>query len=478
MRLNLFLAAVAFIFLSVGLPERIYGAQIVNLPKYTGPNLTQYSGYITIDESTNKNLFYWLIESQGSPETDPLVVWLQGGPGCSSLFGNFLEHGPFRLNAQGNVNYTNLSWTQSANMLYIEAPAGVGFSYTNQTHVSDNSTADDNYSFLQHFLDLYPQYVGRDLWISGESYAGVYVPTLAYRLLTGNSSQLRSQFTGMLIGNPVIGCQAESVARVAEQFKLYYWHGLVAQTNYNNFTAQGCFENDKQNVCYEIFNNAENQIGVIEQQLKMEAALDNFASLDPDDLFQDFCTGNSTLAFSENLPGQCAVSDDLVEQYLNLPEVQSAIHAQPTQWHACNPLDYSANAGTMLPYYESIFQLKPSLRILVYSGDLDIGTCPFAFTMQCLDQLKRPRVSNWGPWFVNGATTGYFHVFDRFTYATVKGAGHEVPLYQPLSAYHLFSRFVTGQPLVTPGDIALVAKRASSVSMRQGSLLRRALPPV
>jgi serine carboxypeptidase-like clade 2 len=75
---------------------------IISLPDYSGPNVTQYSGYITVDQKEEKALFYWLIESLESPSTAPLVVWYQGGPGCSSMFGLFVEHGPFRPNMQRN----------------------------------------------------------------------------------------------------------------------------------------------------------------------------------------------------------------------------------------------------------------------------------------------------------------------------------------------------------------------------------------
>ena len=72
-----------------------FGAQVTSLPGYTGPQLTQYTGYITVNETQGKNIFYWFIESQNNPSTDPLVVWFQGGPGCSGLIGLFTEHGPY-----------------------------------------------------------------------------------------------------------------------------------------------------------------------------------------------------------------------------------------------------------------------------------------------------------------------------------------------------------------------------------------------
>jgi carboxypeptidase C (cathepsin A) len=68
---------------------------LTNLPGYSGPELTQYTGYITVNEEAERALFYWFIESQNDPSTDPLVFWFQGGPGCSGLIGLLTESGPY-----------------------------------------------------------------------------------------------------------------------------------------------------------------------------------------------------------------------------------------------------------------------------------------------------------------------------------------------------------------------------------------------
>jgi len=128
---------------------------------------------------------------------------------------------------------------------------------------------------------------------------------------------------------------------------------------------------------------------------------------------------------------------------LNQANVQQAIHAQPVKWATCSStLNYTALGMSMIPFYQNIFQQKPSLNILIYSGDVDIMTVPFAYTQQCLSELAGSVVSGWQPWFVNGWTAGYVEVQQQFTYATVKGAGHEVPEYQPLNAFNMFSRFL------------------------------------
>ena len=88
----------------------------------------------------------------------------------------------------------------------------------------------------------------------------------------------------------------------------------------------------------------------------------------------------------------------------------------------------------------------PQLRILIYSGDTDIATCPHAYAQLCLSDLGRPLVQQWRPWVMDQQTAGYVEVYDTYTYATVKGAGHEVPLFQPREALHMISNFVAGRP--------------------------------
>jgi hypothetical protein len=97
----------------------------------------------------------------------------------------------------------------------------------------------------------------------------------------------------------------------------------------------------------------------------------------------------------------------------------------------------------MVDFYINIFQKKPSIKILIYSGDLDILTVPFGYTQPCLSQMSSQITSPWQPWFVNGVTAGYVETYDKFTYATIKGAGHEAPLYQPISSSQLIYRFLT-----------------------------------
>lgn len=169
------------------------------------------------------------IESARNPAKDPVILWLNGGtlratcltkillfayfvsefigPGCSSLGGLLSENGPFFPNANGSLDRNKWSWNNLANMLYIESPAGVGFSYSEQPiHYNDTITANDNFLALVKFFQVYSNYAKNDFYVSGESYAGHYVPQLAHRIW--EDSQVNptiapnSNMRGILVGNP------------------------------------------------------------------------------------------------------------------------------------------------------------------------------------------------------------------------------------------------------------------------------------
>jgi len=256
-----------------------------------------------------------------------------------------------------------------------------------------------------------------------------------------------------MIGNPVFSCQGGLIGSTGayniEDVHNSYWHGLASFTNYKNWTDQGCNDPQKaQSVpCQYIYNLIINQMGQIVQEKRQ--APTNWPSIDPDDLFQDFCSGNGTLDFINSPPPGDSSSPcdseigNLIIEYLNRPEVQYALAVPPIKWTVCSPLNYNFNAGSMIPFYQSVLQSKPGVSILIYSGDIDIFTVPFGYTQPCLKQLSTNIVSAWQPWFVNGVTAGYVEAYDKFTYATIKGAGHEAPLYQPVSAWQLINRFLT-----------------------------------
>ncbi|KAI8466501.1 MAG: serine carboxypeptidase-domain-containing protein [Monoraphidium minutum] len=151
-----------------------------------------FAGNITVDAAAGRGLFYVFVERATAPESAPVILWLNGGPGCSSLGGGFMsELGPYFPHQKGNALKDNpYAWNNGlANVIFLESPAFVGFSFSDTPSdaiVGDKRTAVDARRFLLGWLERFPQYADSDLFLSGESYGGHYVPNLALEIVRGN----------------------------------------------------------------------------------------------------------------------------------------------------------------------------------------------------------------------------------------------------------------------------------------------------
>ena len=169
--------------------------EVKSLPGWDGPLPSRhFSGYL--QASPTKRLHYYLVQSEGDWNKDPVVLWFNGGPGCSSLDGFLYEHGPFRVQYDGKAATLarfDYAWSKLATMVYIEAPCGVGFSYSTAAskerdyNATDDTAALDNLAAVESLFVKFPKLKSRDLYITGESYAGIYVPTLAEAIVQNSA---------------------------------------------------------------------------------------------------------------------------------------------------------------------------------------------------------------------------------------------------------------------------------------------------
>ncbi|CAL4152141.1 unnamed protein product [Meganyctiphanes norvegica] len=165
-------------------------------------SFAQYSGYL--DGLEGQHLHYWFVESQRDPTSDPVILWLNGGPGCSSMEGNIKELGPFSISKEDEFSLIQnpYSWNLNASVIFLESPVCVGYSYSDDgsCESSDDTTSMANYMAIQDFFTIkFPEFHGLDFYIVGFSYGGVYVPTLAQRVQEGQSTfplELKGWATG------------------------------------------------------------------------------------------------------------------------------------------------------------------------------------------------------------------------------------------------------------------------------------------
>uniref|UniRef100_A0A2N9I564 Carboxypeptidase n=1 Tax=Fagus sylvatica TaxID=28930 RepID=A0A2N9I564_FAGSY len=199
--------------------------RINQLPGQPPVTFQQYSGYVTVDDKSQRALFYYFAEAEVDPASKPLVLWLNGGPGCSSLgVGAFSENGPFRPSGEVLVK-NQYSWNR-------------GYLYwlplISETLSSSLSfIARDNVVFLQRWFERFPLYRNRSLFITGESYAGHYVPQLAELMLQFNKKENLFNLKGIALGNPVLEFATDFNSRAE-----FFWsHGLISDTTYKMFTS-------------------------------------------------------------------------------------------------------------------------------------------------------------------------------------------------------------------------------------------------
>ncbi|KAM3143626.1 hypothetical protein pb186bvf_004388 [Paramecium bursaria] len=162
-----------------------------------------YSGLIELGDVNQKVIHYVFLESQNQPATDPLIIWLGGGPGCTSLFGLAGDIGPFVFDGNNDNLINNpFSLIKKANLLFIETPAGVGYSTINDVNFKfdDTINGQDNLLFLQKWIVLFTEYIDHNIWIGGASYAGMYVPFFAKQIVNSSTFKLK----GIMVGNGVI----------------------------------------------------------------------------------------------------------------------------------------------------------------------------------------------------------------------------------------------------------------------------------
>lgn len=422
--------------------------RIVTLPGQPTVTFEQYSGYVTVNEEDGRALFYWLTEATEDPTSKPLLLWLNGGPGCSSIaYGASEEIGPFRIHKNGTGLYLNqYSWNKAANILFLESPAGVGFSYTNTSsnllNIGDNKTAEDSYTFLVNWFERFPKYKFRDFYIAGESYAGHYVPQLAKLVHERNNGSSKSiSLKGFMVGNAVTDNLNDNLGTVD-----YWWtHAIISDQLHRSILRYCDFSTvNTSTACSQM----------------IEAVSKETGHIDPYNIYMPSCSnplGKRQFQFKNSLLRRISGYDPCIENnaevYFNRPDVQKAFHANKTgmnyPWTACSSVlihNWQDSAVSVLPIYREL--IDSGLRIWVFSGDVD-SVVPVTATRYSLAQLRLPVKIQWYPWYHEQQVGGWTEIYEGLTFATVRGAGHEVPLFQPGRAFTLVQSFLEGQPLPT-----------------------------
>ncbi|QLL30233.1 hypothetical protein HG536_0A00500 [Torulaspora globosa] len=407
------------------------------------PDVKQYTGYLDVEDE-DKHFFFWSFESRNDPKKDPVVLWLNGGPGCSSLTGLFFELGPSSIGSDIKPIYNPQSWNSNATVIFLDQPVNVGFSYSGSAGVSDTVAAGkDVYAFLQLFFKQFPEYVkhGQDFHIAGESYAGHYIPVFATEILSHPVSKRNFNLTSVLIGN-----------------------GLTDPLNqYPLYEPMACGEGGEPAVlspdeCQAMEDSLGRCLSLIEACYESESIWScvpasiycNNAQINP-----YARTGRNVYDIRKECKGTLCYEDlQYIDDYLNLDYVKEAVGAEVDKYESCN-FDINRNflfAGDwMKPYHKAVTELlNQNIPVLIYAGDKDficnwLGNRAWTDVLpwKSADGFAKQPVRNWVAKLTK-EKAGEVKSFENLTFLRIFGGGHMVPYDVPENALSMLNEWIHG----------------------------------
>ncbi|CAA2955665.1 serine carboxypeptidase-like 7 [Olea europaea subsp. europaea] len=442
-------------------------AIINSLPGYSGTlPFKLETGYIGVGENEEVQLFYYFTESQGNPSSDPLLLWLTGGPGCSGLFGVVYDIGPCTFDIDNyhgglpSILLNSYSWNAVANIIFIDAPVGTGYSYVNTSQSydpTDITTAKDLYAFLRKWLLNHPKFIKNHLYVSGESYGGKLAPMVSMEIVRGNEAQLQPQmaFQGYIIGNGLTDPNIDFNARIP------YAHGMaLISKEYYELAKQSCdgkyYNNDPNNLeCSYAIQQIQECLRYVNKVHILYPKCDDSASKPGDFGWkQTFSIDNSDNHLA--LPteeAKCHEIDYAVSEYwANDPTVQEALHVRKgtvKNWTMCDyGIPYEQNVEGALEYHKNF--TKKGANVLVFNGDHDMAA-PYVGPLSWIPLLNVTIDNNWRAWLVNGQVAGFTEKYKKnnfhLTFATLKGAGHGASRFKPEQSLAMITRWFSRSPL-------------------------------
>ncbi|KND02680.1 uncharacterized protein SPPG_01765 [Spizellomyces punctatus DAOM BR117] len=406
------------------------------------PDVTEtfkmHAGHMPVDDAGNWQLFFWLVQARNNLPKDKLVIWLNGGPGCSSMDGMFLENGPFRVTPEGKVVVNPYSWSHNANILYVDQPAGTGLAYTNGTYATSQA----------------------QIYITGESYAGMYIPYIASEILMRNRASTQKpplHLRGITIGNGWM----DPLRQYPAYIQYAQHHGLlsgeyleIAIRNWNSCSPS--LQKDevaKNDECEKIVN-----------QILRQSETGN-----------QYCINMYDIRLRDTGPNQyCGMAwpDGLsaVTQYLHRSDVVAALHATAAHkaWQECDSSVMNALAADRsAPSYKLLPDLLSQIEVTLFSGDQDL-ICNWFGTRDMISELEwnggkgfedTPKMD----WYVDDQLAGFYQTAGNLSFVVFYDASHMVPIDKPKEALAMFNGAIRANSTIK----SVLTKPGFSETVRQ-----------
>ncbi|KAL7539585.1 hypothetical protein ACHAWF_006452, partial [Thalassiosira exigua] len=440
---------------------------------FCDPRSASRSGYFGVDGSRydgnhTKRYFYWMIERRStsmlpgderiaatrnvSEEDVPFLVWLQGGPGCSSLLALLEENGPCLVNKDGHSTTTNpYSWTEVAHVLYLDQPAMTGYSYGEINDNNQAMVADDAYFFLQSFFQSAEgsKYKDLPLYLTGESYAGHYAPSIAHRIQLGNDQRrgasrkdlLHLRLAGIAIGNGAID-ETEQLKWFPEMaYRNPHGLKIINETRYEEWKVAAGECSKMWHECNEEDSASLKKSLLCQKAYKCKDVF--FGPLDDQNI--------SNYDISKPCIGEDCVDDTPGKTCMNLKETKKTMGIPlHLVWEPCSDavedvvswkVDNIRNFG---PYISEI--LNEGTPALIYVGDLDytdnymgVRAATMKFELDHSDDSRHSAKDH--DWNDGGGLARSSH---GLSYLQVYNAGHMAPGDQPKQCLDMIAQFLRG----------------------------------
>lgn len=404
--------------------------------------VTSYAGTINVDRQKENNLYYWFFESLTSNPTNltdiPVVIWLNGGPGASSLAGLFLENGPFLLKDTGDnkaqITDNENGWNQKTHLMYWDQPVGTGFSYTGTDSYakSEDELSEQFFNALQGFFALHPDYRACDLYLTGESYAGKYIPNMAKMIKDKNESLSDNQkinLKGLALGDGWMYPQLQTNLQVDYGYEMGFIDTLqknTAETLYQEYSD--AMDRKDMTAAFNLGNNVSKLIL--------------------------YCGGNPDI-YDVRRWSDLPIQN--LKDYLACDNVKNAIHAK-VDWQFADA--NSTVADNLMDDLEAdVTALFPELieeyRMLFYTGNFDMS-CGYTGTEQILqswnyEQKWRGLIRKvWTMEQPAGTgdlplTLGFVKGIDGLSQIVIPDSGHQVPVSKPMVSLLMINNWIFKQ---------------------------------
>ncbi|PWY89168.1 alpha/beta-hydrolase [Aspergillus heteromorphus CBS 117.55] len=428
----------------------------------------QYTGWLDVGP---KHLFFWYFESQNDPENDPLTLWMTGGPGGSSMLGLFEELGPCLINEYGNGTvYNPYGWSRNSSMLFVDQPVDVGFSYVDEGYDLPRDSyeaAVDMHRFLQLFVsEVFPEKLESPFHISGESYAGHYVPFLGAQIVEQNKlypHEPQVNLKSCLVGNGYMSPKDTTFG---------YWETLcttnpgIAQPVFNQTRCDIMAENLPR--CMELYDVCMEHPDPAVCHAADQVCFDGIIGWYDNESSTPGGRNRFDITRPCEVEDLCYIEATYIEKYLNSPAVWEALSPpkEIPEYRMVSKAvsDSFETSSDMMIATSSLVQylLANQVHYLAYQGNLDLA-CNTAGNLRWAQSLPWKGQAEFSskplkPWtsVVRGkkefvGTTkevrvrvGDSDVPSRFAVVTVDDAGHMVPQDRPDVALDMMVRWING----------------------------------